>query len=45
MMDFKQTSMISIVDWEGDPCVPEQYLWSGLTCRSDDTGTPRIISL
>ncbi|KAI4381047.1 hypothetical protein MLD38_007164 [Melastoma candidum] len=29
--------------WQGDPCSPVQYKWSGLTC-SDDSA-PRIVSI
>ncbi|XP_065633010.1 senescence-induced receptor-like serine/threonine-protein kinase, partial [Quercus suber] len=43
IVDIKQTSRISRDDWQGDPCSPNKYSWSGLTCSSDDT--PRIISL
>ncbi|TYK03863.1 putative LRR receptor-like protein kinase [Cucumis melo var. makuwa] len=32
-----------IKNWEGDPCVPRAYPWSGLSCSSDLV--PRIISL
>ncbi|XP_038898673.1 LRR receptor-like serine/threonine-protein kinase IOS1 [Benincasa hispida] len=30
-------------NWEGDPCVPSGYPWSGLSCNSDSV--PRITSL
>nr|POE73730.1 putative lrr receptor-like serine/threonine-protein kinase [Quercus suber] len=43
IVDIKQTSRISRDDWQGDPCSPNNYSWSGLNCSSDDT--PRIISL
>ncbi|XP_065633076.1 putative leucine-rich repeat receptor-like protein kinase At2g19210 isoform X2 [Quercus suber] len=43
IMEIKQTSRISREDWQGDPCSPNKYSWSGLTCSSDYT--PRIISL
>ncbi|KAI6671851.1 hypothetical protein NL676_006736 [Syzygium grande] len=29
--------------WQGDPCIPELYLWSGLNCSYDSS--PRIVSL
>lgn len=31
-------------NWMGDPCLPENYVWIGLTCRSDGV-TSRVISL
>lgn len=31
-------------NWMGDPCLPETYTWSGLTCRSDGV-TSRVKSL
>uniref|UniRef100_A0A2N9EIB0 Malectin-like domain-containing protein n=1 Tax=Fagus sylvatica TaxID=28930 RepID=A0A2N9EIB0_FAGSY len=43
IMDIKQTNRISRDDWQGDPCAPQKFSWSGLTCNSDDT--PRITSL
>lgn len=30
-------------DWQGDPCVPMGYPWSGLNCSNE--AEPRIISL
>ncbi|XP_022144042.1 LRR receptor-like serine/threonine-protein kinase IOS1 [Momordica charantia] len=30
-------------DWQGDPCVPMGYPWSGINCSNE--ATPRIISL
>ncbi|KAK8489621.1 hypothetical protein V6N13_023833 [Hibiscus sabdariffa] len=30
-------------DWQGDPCLPKETTWTGLSCRFDTT--PRIISL
>ncbi|XP_022964081.1 putative leucine-rich repeat receptor-like protein kinase At2g19210, partial [Cucurbita moschata] len=30
-------------DWQGDPCVPMEYTWSGLNCSNKTA--PRIISL
>ncbi|XP_017979328.1 PREDICTED: probable LRR receptor-like serine/threonine-protein kinase At1g05700 [Theobroma cacao] len=43
IMAIKQTYNINKDDWQGDPCLPKEYTWSGLTCRFNDT--PRIISL
>ncbi|GLU22320.1 hypothetical protein SLE2022_384070 [Rubroshorea leprosula] len=41
--DIQQTYKISRNDWQGDPCVPKRYVWSGLYCSSGNS--PRIISL
>ena len=30
-------------NWQGDPCLPEEYVWEGLKCSYDDN-LPRIIS-
>ncbi|GLU22324.1 hypothetical protein SLE2022_384110 [Rubroshorea leprosula] len=43
LMGIKQLYKISKDDWQGDPCVPPKYAWSGLYCSSGDS--PRIISL
>ncbi|KAG9456525.1 hypothetical protein H6P81_001033 [Aristolochia fimbriata] len=32
-------------NWMGDPCVPNKYLWDGVTCSYDEENPPRIISL
>lgn len=37
---------VNKVSWQGDPCVPRQFLWDGLNCSSTDKSTPsRITSL
>ncbi|KFK43077.1 hypothetical protein AALP_AA1G076100 [Arabis alpina] len=37
---------LSRVSWQGDPCVPQQLLWDGLTCEYTNMSTPpRILSL
>ncbi|CAG7888681.1 unnamed protein product [Brassica rapa] len=34
------------INWQGDPCVPRQFLWDGLNCSiSDISVPPKIISL
>jgi len=35
--------MINKMNWQGDPCGPENFAWEGLECSNGDT--PRIISL
>uniref|UniRef100_A0A803NY44 non-specific serine/threonine protein kinase n=1 Tax=Cannabis sativa TaxID=3483 RepID=A0A803NY44_CANSA len=32
-------------NWDGDPCVPLKYLWTGLNCSNDILKPPRIRSL
>ncbi|XP_068649237.1 probable LRR receptor-like serine/threonine-protein kinase At1g05700 [Aristolochia californica] len=32
-------------NWMGDPCVPQDYTWEGVTCSYDDPTSPRIVSL
>lgn len=32
-------------NWDGDPCVPVKYRWTGLNCSNNILDPPRIISL
>ncbi|KAJ3678966.1 hypothetical protein LUZ61_021130 [Rhynchospora tenuis] len=32
-------------NWSGDPCVPTEHSWTGVTCTSDSANTPRITAL
>nr|GME10202.1 LRR receptor-like kinase plant-like protein [Ipomoea batatas] len=32
-------------NWEGDPCSPASYAWTGLQCNNQGFSNPRIISL
>ncbi|KAJ0250385.1 Leucine-rich repeat-containing protein [Hirschfeldia incana] len=34
---------LSRVSWQGDPCVPKEYLWAGLNCNNTDSSTPPTI--
>ncbi|XWS16271.1 hypothetical protein CRYUN_Cryun34aG0070800 [Craigia yunnanensis] len=43
IMAIKQTYNINKDDWQGDPCLPKEYTWSGVGCSFNST--PRIISL
>ncbi|XP_039163733.1 putative leucine-rich repeat receptor-like protein kinase At2g19210 isoform X1 [Eucalyptus grandis] len=43
MYDIKRTYGVIRASWQGDPCVPMQYSWSGLHCSHDSS--PRIVSL
>lgn len=37
---------LSIISWQGDPCVPRGFLWDGLNCSDTEASTPpRITSL
>ncbi|TKY56172.1 LRR receptor serine/threonine-protein kinase [Spatholobus suberectus] len=40
---IKDFYKISKMNWQGDPCEPNNFTWEGVTCSSGDT--PRIISL
>uniref|UniRef100_A0A1J3D089 Putative LRR receptor-like serine/threonine-protein kinase n=1 Tax=Noccaea caerulescens TaxID=107243 RepID=A0A1J3D089_NOCCA len=31
-------------NWQGDPCVPKQFLWDGLGCKYSDISTPPLIT-
>jgi hypothetical protein len=43
---IQATYELSRVDWQGDPCLPQQFLWTGLNCSYMNMSTsPRIISL
>ncbi|KAJ4867962.1 Leucine-rich repeat receptor-like serine/threonine-protein kinase [Raphanus sativus] len=43
---IQTTYNLSRISWQGDPCVPKQYSWIGLSCNIVDTSTPpRIIAL
>ncbi|KAJ0250386.1 Leucine-rich repeat protein kinase family protein [Hirschfeldia incana] len=35
---------LSRISWQGDPCVPKQFLWDGLNCNNSDISTPPIIT-
>lgn len=32
-------------NWQGDPCVPIEYMWDGLNCTYNQDDLPRITSL
>ncbi|XVF86730.1 hypothetical protein PTKIN_Ptkin18bG0065600 [Pterospermum kingtungense] len=44
IMAIKKTYNINKDDWQGDPCLPENYRWSSLDCSLNST-TPRIVTL
>ncbi|CAH8311649.1 unnamed protein product [Eruca vesicaria subsp. sativa] len=35
---------LSRVSWQGDPCVPKEFLWAGLNCNNTDIYTPPTIT-
>ncbi|KAG2297307.1 hypothetical protein Bca52824_043976 [Brassica carinata] len=44
--DIEATYGLSRLNWQGDPCVPQQLSWDGLNCTSTDVSIPpRITSL
>ncbi|XP_010503248.1 PREDICTED: putative receptor-like protein kinase At3g46340 isoform X1 [Camelina sativa] len=44
--NIKNANRLSRISWQGDPCVPRQFLWEGLSCHDTNVTTPpRIISL
>ncbi|KAI6671829.1 hypothetical protein NL676_006714 [Syzygium grande] len=43
MYDVKKTYGVTTASWQGDPCLPTNYSWSGLHCSYDSS--PRIDSL
>ncbi|AEC06307.1 Leucine-rich repeat protein kinase family protein [Arabidopsis thaliana] len=43
---IQSTYQLSRISWQGDPCVPKQFSWMGVSCNVIDISTPpRIISL
>ncbi|CAN8303099.1 unnamed protein product [Cochlearia groenlandica] len=46
MMNIKKAYGLSKkINWQGDPCSPQIYLWDGLKCLYLDSDQPLIISL
>ncbi|CAN6931233.1 unnamed protein product [Brassica oleracea] len=46
MINIKKTyGLRKKISWQGDPCVPQLYLWEGLNCSYPDSEPSRIISL
>ncbi|XP_065034970.1 probable LRR receptor-like serine/threonine-protein kinase At1g05700 [Musa acuminata AAA Group] len=43
MMRIKKLYQMKI--WQGDPCAPQQFIWSGVNCTYSSSGTPRVTSL
>ncbi|KAJ8755735.1 hypothetical protein K2173_024279 [Erythroxylum novogranatense] len=47
MMKIKQVYKVNKIDWQGDPCLPSAYIWTGLNCSNNDNNAElsKIISL
>ncbi|KAL5576825.1 hypothetical protein UlMin_018524 [Ulmus minor] len=45
IMNIKSAYELHRDNWQGDPCAPKAYIWSGLNCTYNDFDPPRIISL
>ncbi|XP_010443739.1 PREDICTED: probable LRR receptor-like serine/threonine-protein kinase At5g59680 [Camelina sativa] len=44
--NIEATYGLTRINWQGDPCVPQQFRWDALNCSNMDTSTPpRITSL
>ncbi|KAG7583788.1 Leucine-rich repeat [Arabidopsis suecica] len=44
--NIQSTYQLSRISWQGDPCVPTQFSWNGVSCNVIDISTPpRIITL
>ncbi|KAL0693217.1 hypothetical protein Bca4012_060397 [Brassica carinata] len=44
--DIQGTYELNKLNWQGDPCIPRQFLWEGLSCNHSDNSTgPTIITL
>lgn len=44
MWSIKSTYRL-IKNWQGDPCVPREYVWDGIGCSYNATDFPRIVLL
>ncbi|KFK27494.1 hypothetical protein AALP_AA8G390100 [Arabis alpina] len=44
VQNIKATSGISRISWQGDPCVPQRFMWDGLNCSNKDMSTPPRIT-
>ncbi|KAG2256770.1 hypothetical protein Bca52824_076064 [Brassica carinata] len=41
---IQDTYGLSRISWQGDPCVPEKFLWDGLNCDNSKNSSPPIIT-
>ncbi|KFK26217.1 hypothetical protein AALP_AA8G217700 [Arabis alpina] len=42
---IKSRYELNRIDWEGDPCAPQDYKWDGINCSYKHSEPPKIISL
>ncbi|CAA7032175.1 unnamed protein product [Microthlaspi erraticum] len=43
MKNIETTYGLSRINWQGDPCVPQQLRWDGLNCSNTNMSLPPII--
>ncbi|CAH8361698.1 unnamed protein product [Eruca vesicaria subsp. sativa] len=41
---IQNTYGLSRISWQGDPCVPKEFLWDGLNCENSDSSEPPIVT-
>ncbi|CAH8358606.1 unnamed protein product [Eruca vesicaria subsp. sativa] len=41
---IQNTYGVSKVNWQGDPCVPREFLWDGLNCDNLENSMPPIVT-
>ncbi|KFK27491.1 hypothetical protein AALP_AA8G390000 [Arabis alpina] len=44
VQNIKAAYRISKISWQGDPCVPQQFMWDRLNCSNTDMSTPPRIT-
>ncbi|KAI7725698.1 hypothetical protein M8C21_027478, partial [Ambrosia artemisiifolia] len=45
LWSIKSTYNISTKNWQGDPCIPQEFIWDGIGCSRDDKNFTRITFL
>ncbi|KAJ0537788.1 putative transferase, protein kinase RLK-Pelle-LRR-I-1 family [Helianthus annuus] len=45
LWSIKSTYNISTKNWQGDPCIPQEFVWDGIGCNHDDKSFTRITFL
>ncbi|XP_076937127.1 putative LRR receptor-like serine/threonine-protein kinase At1g05700 isoform X2 [Bidens hawaiensis] len=45
ILSTKSTYGLTKLNWQGDPCVPQENVWVGLNCNYDASRAARIVSL
>ncbi|KAL0857128.1 hypothetical protein Bca101_062282 [Brassica carinata] len=41
---IQNTYDLKRINWQGDPCVPKEFLWDGLNCDKSETSMPPIVT-